>query len=968
MAVIGSLGKVITNTVKNVGNILKDPASLATIALMAWINPVGTLGYLASAAVYTGVMAFTSALSPTPDMPNLDTNAFVSEAQGRTQTIKQPAQPRKVAYGRTRIGGVITFISTEGKKNKFLHMIVTYTGHEIEEFEQHVIDDKEVVVKANEVTTPSRFLDGKTKLVRIYERLGTDDQTAITSFVNTFKNFTKDHRQRGCALVGYRFQFNDKAYPNGLPRVSAIVKGVKLYDPRTGLTQYSDNAALCIYDYLTNTSYGMGLTSSEIDIASFQTAASVCDESVTLANGGTRKRYTCNGSFSVNKSHRAVVTELLTTCGGQLTYQNGKFTLTVAEARTPVLTITEDDLIEGVDIKTKQSIGEQYNTVKGTYVYGEGSAPPFVPTDYKKVTSSVFLTEDNNVERVLDFSFPFTTNSAEAQRLAKIILYRSRQAITLSTKTTLKSFNLKAGDWVYVTLPRFGWTNKVFEVASWTITPVASETLGVELLLRETNSAVFDWDAEEEEFILDDSDLPDPFSILPPIMVVGQSLATNNQKATTNLDVTVTAQDLYGSTFEVFVKQIAPTVETEIALGRGSTNLFQYPDVATGSTWQVRARAYATVGTISNFVTDTITIAGKSALSLPSNVEDLSLNYIGGNAVLTWTPVTDPDLSHYHVRHQAVTSGGSFANGIDLANKVARPANSAVVPAISGTYFVAAVDKYGNISGTAASTIGIIDQNPSTVGFALLDTVTEDFATTAFAGTKTDCLIDVDTGNTLILDTSNLFDSVSGNFDDASGLFDGGDGFVSASGTYEFSNSYIDLGTRQQFRVIGSNITYTRLQYGTATASTNAGCNVVMQVSVTDDDPTASPSWSTYQNVVVGDFTARAARFRLLLTSSTLTDTPQVSQAVITLHAQLRTETGQDIGSGTSGSGKVVTFTNGFNTLQGLGIAGQNLLSGEFYAITSKSATGFTIIFRDNANNPVDRTFDFVASGAGYIP
>ena len=57
MGFIGSIGNIIKDTINNVGNILKDPASLATIALMAWINPIGTLGYLASAAVYTAGMA-----------------------------------------------------------------------------------------------------------------------------------------------------------------------------------------------------------------------------------------------------------------------------------------------------------------------------------------------------------------------------------------------------------------------------------------------------------------------------------------------------------------------------------------------------------------------------------------------------------------------------------------------------------------------------------------------------------------------------------------------------------------------------------------------------------------------------------------------------------------------------------------------------------------------------------------------
>ena len=61
------------------------------------------------------------------------------------------------------------------------------------------------------------------------------------------------------------------------------MKGKKLYDPRDGSTAYSTNPALVIRDYLTNASYGFAADSAEIDDTSFQTAANVCDESITLA-------------------------------------------------------------------------------------------------------------------------------------------------------------------------------------------------------------------------------------------------------------------------------------------------------------------------------------------------------------------------------------------------------------------------------------------------------------------------------------------------------------------------------------------------------------------------------------------------------------------------------------------------------------------------------------------------------------
>jgi hypothetical protein len=41
------------------------------------------------------------------------------------------------------------------------------------------------------------------------------------------------------------------------------------------------------------------------------------------------------------------------------------------------------------------------------------------------------------------------------------------------------------------------------------------------------------------------------------------------------------------------------------------------------------------------------------------------------------------------------------------------------------------------------------------------------------------------------------------------------------------------------------------------------------------------------------------------------------------------------------------------------------MVSGDYYAITSKSKTGFTITFFNSSNSAIDRTFDFVAKGHG---
>jgi hypothetical protein len=46
---------------------------------------------------------------------------------------------------------------------------------------------------------------------------------------------------------------------------------------------------------------------------------------------------------------------------------------------------------------------------------------------------------------------------------------------------------------------------------------------------------------------------------------------------------------------------------------------------------------------------------------------------------------------------------------------------------------------------------------------------------------------------------------------------------------------------------------------------------------------------------------------------------------------------------------------------------GQNLQQGDFYEIPTKSASGFTIRFKNSSGTVVSRQFDFVAKGYGEL-
>ena len=583
---------------------------------------------------------------------------------------------------------------------------------------------------------------------------------------------------------------------------------------------------------------------------------------------------------------------------------------------------------------------------------------------FKKTTSKF------GVQQFLDYDLTYTTSSAMAQRLAKVALFRNRQQVTMEVSCNLAAFKLDVGDTIQFTNERFGFSNKVFEVAEWQMGVASSGdsiVLTVGLLLRELNSAVFDWDAEETAFLLDNTTLPDPFTLTPPGVTVTDELQIFNQKAVSVLVIDVSSSSSYANQFEVEAKKSGAT--EYISLGTSASNRFELVDVEDNAVYDVRARIVNAIGVRSPFTTDQHQVVGKTAP--PADVTDFSVNIIETQAHLSWTPVADLDLSHYIIRHARETSGAEYANAVTIAEKVSRPANTAIVPAMTGTYFIKAVDKLGNASTNPTNKVAIIE---SIKGLNAVATSTQ---SPTFAGAKSSTVV---TDSKLILDTSINFDDATGDFDDASGSFDGGSGNVASEGTYDF-DSVVDLGSVYTSRVT-ANINVTRADYvnlfddaeglfddrtGTFDGDVQAfdDTNVELFIATTEDDPAGSPTFTDFRKFFVGDYKARGLKFRAVLKTSDNETTPEVTQLSVTVDMPDRVVSEADVSSGVGS--KAITFSPAYKAVQGIGIAAQDLQSGDYYVITGKSATGFTITFYNSSDAVISRTFDYVAKGYGEL-
>jgi hypothetical protein len=809
----------------------------------------GFASVAASFLVTTAMGVALNALTPKPNLGAASRGYNISGQSGS-------ALDHQIVYGEARVGGVRVYDAATGGNNEFLHRILAFAGHEIDSYQEIYLNDEIVTLDGSgNVTSPSQY----NGFVRIKTYLGTTTQTADPDLVAETASltdgiWTNDHRLQNIAYVYVRFKYNQDAFPNGVPSLSVKIRGKKVFNPDTSTTAWSSNPALCVRDYLTS-AYGLAQPSSRIDDALVIAAANICDQTVD-----SEDRYTCNGAFTTGAAPSDILTNLLSSMGGLLWYGQGKWRMKASAWTAPTVSFDENDLRSGISLSTRHSRRDNFNSVKGTFA---GDETEWQVTDYPQVSDPAFLAADNNLPNVLDFSLPFTSSSKTARRVARIALNRNREQLTFSASFGMRAFQVQVGDFINITNTRFGWTNKAFEVVEWTFGLTDGLDIQVNMTLREISEGVFT-EAPGVTFEQNNTTLPNPFRPVPVGLALDSEVRIVNEHLTNVIFANVTSSEPFNiERVEVQFKKSSET--TWKIAGVGDLGIFEILDTE-DETYDIRARSYSVLGIKSDFVTFTNFVVAGLAFP-PADVTGFTAEINGASIHLEWEPVPDLDLSFYRIRHAVEESGASWANATTVVDKAPRPGNSFTVPAKPGTYMIRAFDKTGNASGNYTS---VVIPSAALESFTNTLTQTED---PTFSGTKTDC--SVSGSNLIITDVT---------------------GTAPFLATYEFSN-YIDTGSVRRFRS-RIDVANTRQDNSAGLwddipglfdslpgnfddftgAAQFADTNVVTYISTTDDDPAGTPTWTAYKKFRAGDYYARAARFKIELTSTSQDVTPSISQ------------------------------------------------------------------------------------------
>jgi predicted phage tail protein len=396
---------------------------------------------------------------------------------------------------------------------------------------------------------------------------------------------------------------------------------------------------------------------------------------------------------------------------------------------------------------------------------------------------------------------------------------------------------------------------------------------------------------------------------------------------------------------------------------------------------QVLARNY--LGKQSTIATAEFTLVGKTAV--PGDVQNLSIEPISANSArLRWDQTVDLDVKVnglVHIKHSSLTDGtATWPNSVDLIEAVAGNSTEAIVPLVAGEIFAKFEDDLGNKSTNATS---VIMQFPDTLGRLAIETRREDLDSPPFQGTKTDSFYSSDL-DALIIDGDEDIDDVT-DFDDIDSVDFMGD--ILSSAEYQFVNT-LDLGARFSLDLQRRFVTRAFFP-NNLVDSRNAdvddwadfdgddadAVNAKLYFRSTNDDPSGSPTYGSWQEFISGTFEARAFQFKAELTSTDIAQNILVDELGYEATFQRRQENSNGtIASGTST--KSVTFDKAFFTgtaslggtnayLPSVAITVQDLGNGERLNVSNVSATGFDVDILNSSDANVNRNFTYAAVGYG---
>ncbi|KPW88777.1 phage tail tip fiber protein [Pseudomonas syringae] len=441
------------------GSGVKKIAQVAVGAVIGFVQggPVG-------AAIGAGLAFYAAS-----QQEALNTKSPLRDNEPSAQTVRSSKAPIRFILGRVSTGGVLVWAQeqsgtlTEGEQ---LHLVYVLCEGAIDGLENIYLGEEEI-------STYGEFAS--------YELVV--NPTEVNAFLKTNCPDWKDSQiGRGLSFVRITLKYSAEKFPSGIPDTRFVVRGRNdIYDPRTGNNIYTTNTALHILWFLRNR---CNVPDDEIIFETFASAANVCDEALTNADGSVSQRYRTSCVIGADEQRPGVLQKLEASCAGKLIRVGGRWMLQAGAYYGPYdFEITEDMIIGTVSGSTESTNDSAINTVRGTFIDPEQS---WTETDYPEVSVSEWILEDGG-EAAETMTFSYVTDAYQPQRLANISLRQRRAGGAISLPMNFSGYNCRPGRVVRVNLPSLNILGE-FIVSDWSM----GDNEGCTVQVKQYEAAIFD--------------------------------------------------------------------------------------------------------------------------------------------------------------------------------------------------------------------------------------------------------------------------------------------------------------------------------------------------------------------------------------------------------------------------------------------------------------------------------------------
>lgn len=265
--------------------------------------------------------------------------------------LNQSTGDRQVGYGLCLLGGTRVYYEVH---NRELWQVIVFHHGRVNRLKRFLIEGVKVDLDDEGRVTTEPWKRGSDRYyVNIWSRNGYQNQRAYSQLIDASEGaWTESHTLNGLssALIKFDHARQDRyanLYPRGAnTKVQAIAETSRVYDPRTGTTDYSANSSLVIRDHLVSADGFPSITERDIDEESFSAFADLCDR-VRFTTDGSEPMFETHGLYWLSETSKDVHDRMAATCDARVYITpKGLIGIRGGQWTPPRFTITDDMIME----------------------------------------------------------------------------------------------------------------------------------------------------------------------------------------------------------------------------------------------------------------------------------------------------------------------------------------------------------------------------------------------------------------------------------------------------------------------------------------------------------------------------------------------------------------------------------------------------------------------------------------------